>query len=276
MTSIKAGLSAYTEQARGRARLALPILVRQAESNEPITYGDLALEMGVHHRAIRHVLGYVRDEVCEPRGLPLLNVLVVNRETGVPGESFLPEGASERMSVEERRGRFQQELARLCSEDWGPLLQEFGLRHLHPKPRDLEDEARRYERRIRRSGVGEGPVHRRLKLWVAANPKALGLSRVTKHTIEYMHPSGDEADVLFERRSAPPAVVEVKVGERGELVKGIYQLVKYRALLSAERGQGKRFDVDAHLVAHAIPADIEALARRLQISIHAISPERVR
>ena len=34
-------------------------------------------------------------------------------------------------------------------------------------------------------------------------------------------------------------VVEVKGGkERDELVKGIYQAVKYRALMAAERGRG--------------------------------------
>lgn len=275
MSARWASTSEYTDLTRGRAAIALPILVRQAEMAEPITYGQVARELGVHHRAIRHVLGCIRDEVCAPRGLPLLNVLVVNADTGVPGDSFLPEGQSEHMTVEERRERFHQELAQLCSEDWGPLLRELGLRRLLPKSRDLEDEAREYELRLRRRGGGEGPVHRQLKLWVAANPKALGLSRISAHTVEYLHPSGDESDVVFERRGAPPVVVEVKVGERGELVKGVYQAVKYRALLGAERGHGRRFDVDAHLVAYAIPADIAALAARLRVQTHVIAPNTV-
>ena len=91
-----------------------------------------------------------------------------------------------------------------------------------------------------------------------------------KTTKEYLHPSGDECDVLFERRNTPPAVVEVKVGLLGEVVKGVYQAIKYRALLSAERGQGEPFEVDAHLVAHAIPPAVRALASKHNVETHII------
>ena len=73
------------------------------------------------------------------------------------------------------------------------------------------------------------------------------------------------------------AVVEVKNGERGELVKGVYQAVKYRALMEAEKGHGESYPVKAILVAFEIPEDIAAFAEKLGVrplSIQLSSVER--
>jgi len=66
------------------------------------------------------------------------------------------------------------------------------------------------------------------------------------------------------------AVVEIKGGERGELVRGIYQAIKYRALMAAEKGHGKDYPVSAYLVAHDIPDDIATFASKFQIQCHSI------
>ncbi len=47
-------------------------------------------------------------------------------------------------------------------------------------------------------------------------------------------------------------MVEIKNGDPGELVKGIYQAVKYRALMQDEKGHGNPALVDAILVAYSI------------------------
>lgn len=47
-----------------RARMALPILIRQAESQEPILYSNLALEMGMPNpRNLDYVLGCIGQTI---------------------------------------------------------------------------------------------------------------------------------------------------------------------------------------------------------------------
>ena len=75
-----------------RARIILPILVRQAESHQTITYGNLAKEIGIHHRVLRYPLDCIGNTIVElNRGLeeeiPQIQSVVVNQDTGMPGNS---------------------------------------------------------------------------------------------------------------------------------------------------------------------------------------------
>jgi len=73
-----------------RARLAWTVLISVAKSDKTITYGELGAQIGVHHRAIRHVLGPIQDFCMEsgPPSLPPLTILVVNLN-GRPGSGFI-------------------------------------------------------------------------------------------------------------------------------------------------------------------------------------------
>ncbi|MDR0854481.1 MAG: hypothetical protein LBN34_08950 [Clostridiales Family XIII bacterium] len=61
-----------------------------------VTYSEVAEYVGdkVGHEiapiSIAQPLGFIRDEICKKHNLPLINVLVVNKNTSFPGESFLP------------------------------------------------------------------------------------------------------------------------------------------------------------------------------------------
>jgi len=68
-------------------------LVKAAGDLRTVTYGELGDAAGIHHRHVRTRVGYIRDAVCRPRGLPWLSVLAVNAKTRRPGDSFLPSGA---------------------------------------------------------------------------------------------------------------------------------------------------------------------------------------
>jgi len=70
-----------------RAYLAWPILVAQAKSNKTITYKQLGDAIGIHHRAVRFVLGLIQD-YCMDEKLPPLTILVIN-QTGKPGGGFI-------------------------------------------------------------------------------------------------------------------------------------------------------------------------------------------
>jgi hypothetical protein len=71
-----------------------------AERMRTASYGEIAAAVGaeVGHEiapvSLRFPLGFIRDHVCRPRGLPWLNALAVNAATGLPGDSFLPDGVA--------------------------------------------------------------------------------------------------------------------------------------------------------------------------------------
>jgi hypothetical protein len=61
-------------------------------------------------------------------------------------------------------------------------------------------------------------------------------------------------------------VVEVKTEVlRSELVKGVFQAVKYRALVAAQRGKGEPHEVKAFLVAFQIPHEVAQYASCLSV-----------
>jgi hypothetical protein len=60
------------------------------------SYAEIAATIGraegreIAPVSLSHPLGFVRDHICRPRGLPWLNALAVNATTWLPGDSFLP------------------------------------------------------------------------------------------------------------------------------------------------------------------------------------------
>ena len=116
-----------TNNARDNAYRALPHLVYYAHLEKTITYGELGRRIGIHHRPVRFLLGYIRDEICRRRGLPLLNVIVVNKITRLPGQSFLPEDLSH-LTDEEYKRRFEEHRDEVFAyAGWDTLLRDLGL-----------------------------------------------------------------------------------------------------------------------------------------------------
>lgn len=70
-----------------RARLAWSVLAEVARNHETITYGQLGAAIGIHHRAVRYVLGPIQD-YCLEDDLPPLTILV-NNTAGMPGTGFI-------------------------------------------------------------------------------------------------------------------------------------------------------------------------------------------
>ena len=246
--------------------MALPHLVKAANAWKLLTYGELAQKIDTHHRAINHVLGYIRDEICIPRNLPLINAIVINAGNDLPGKSWLPEG-TDHLSDEEYEQKFIEFRDEVFSfTGWEDLLHELGLKPLENSPTDLNEIGRAYTDVLSRRGSGgEGERHLKLKEYVASNPKEIGLPETSIAEMEYHFISGDFGDVVFDLGEGNWAVAEIKNGQQGELVKGVYQAIKYQALLKAEKGQGKPCSVDAVLVAYSIPSEIQFFAAQFGI-----------
>ncbi len=116
---------------------------------------------------------------------------------------------------------------------------------------------------------------RQLKKWVAQNPHVIKSKIPFKAgTTEWLFASSDRVDVMFEHVDGC-AAVEVKAAEAAdaELERGIYQCVKYQALLRAElKAEGKVPNGSAALITERdLPADLQNLADLLGVAVYAVA-----
>lgn len=262
-----------TEKTLSGAKDALPHLVYYAQIRETLTYEKLGNLIGRHPRfALSHILGYIRDKICIPKGLPLINAIVVRKYKGLPGVGFLP-GGTKGLSKEEYRQKFEELRDEVFNCDrWDDLLKELGLKAIRKTPEDLDREAAEYIEVSKRAGGGESEEHKQLKKYIVRNPSILELSPDKEPETEFQFLSGDLCDVVMDLGKEGWAVIEIKQGQRGELVKGIYQAIKYRALMQAQEGRGQACNVKAFLVAYRIPFDIREYAERFGIGCREVTP----
>lgn len=72
-----------------RAQQIWLILTCKALNRQTLTYGSLAAMLGFEGAGtLAHLLGHIMH-FCSENGLPPLTVLVVNQETGLPGEGLV-------------------------------------------------------------------------------------------------------------------------------------------------------------------------------------------
>ncbi len=117
-----------------RARRALPILVRRAQIREPMTYGDLAFELGMPNpRNCNYVLGCIGvtllDLNDQSPGLnaPPIETIVVGKDTGQPGggvDHFLDSGTVD--APRDDRVRIEHDKV-FQFDRWGEVLEKLGL-----------------------------------------------------------------------------------------------------------------------------------------------------
>lgn len=73
---------------KARAFKIWDILKYQAKNRKPITYGELAKKIDIHHRAVRFPLGLIQ-KYCIDHNLPPLNILVINKNSSKPGSGYI-------------------------------------------------------------------------------------------------------------------------------------------------------------------------------------------
>jgi hypothetical protein len=223
-----------------RARAALPILVRQAKARETICYADLAAEMRIPNpRNLNFVLGSVGQSLLklareQGKDIPPIQCLVVNKADGLPGEGvgfFINKVAYKAMSKRQRHAEVDAQLKKIFDyPHWDSVLTAFSMQ---PATQDFSKIVREAAKGGR--GGGESEDHKQLKTHVATNPDILGLrASIANGVNEYILPSGDKLDVLF-REGDEWIAVEVKsrISDDADLVRGLFQCVKYHAVLEA-------------------------------------------
>jgi hypothetical protein len=102
---------------RARAERVWPILVDTSRLRMTITYGDLSSKVGLHHRAARHFLAFIQEQM-RVRKLPPIQALVVNQRTREPGAG---------LAVAHTGKAWQRQLAKVYAHRW-PTHAPFGRR----------------------------------------------------------------------------------------------------------------------------------------------------
>ena len=261
-----------------RAQMALPILVRQAKASQTITYGELAQELEMPNpRTLNHVLDEIGKWVLElgqrwNEKVPAIQAIVVNKDTGLPGEGFGefapdPKGFK-RATMRERKQIVDVMLLGVYQyKKWDEVLKACGLEPTSAPLKTFPMVDPQYAQ----GGRGEGEAHRTLKEAVAAHPEWLRLPRAFgPGQTEVVLRSGDRVDVVFTNASQRIAV-EVKAAGvlEQELIRGIFQCVKYAAVLEAEASANQvQIDCRAILVLGGVlPKSLHSLRTTLGVDV---------
>ncbi len=263
---------------QARARKALPILVRQAKAWHPIVYGQLAHELGMPNpRNLNYVLGAIGNSLLElgriwNSRVPAIQALVINKQTELPGEGlswFVPDAAEFlRAPLSQRRQIVDAMLGEIyLYKRWDAVLKHFGMKPL-PAPAETLPPV---ETVAGFGRGGEGEAHRRLKERIASDPTLVGLepSFATRDTEVPLY-SGDRLDVQFKYRRRRVAI-EVKPASAplGDLIRGIFQCVKYLAVMEAEERM-RNSDVQCSVMlalGEAFPETLASLRSTLGINV---------
>lgn len=129
-------------------------------------------------------------------------------------------------------------------------------------------------------GGGESEAHRQLKEWVSENPISVGLSEEAFGLTEQLLPSADRIDVFFVTETTVTAVeIKPQFSSAADLNRGIYQCVKYKALLKAIESLGNKRDVLVKLaIGGELPNELKSKAEALKIDVverlNATAPEK--
>lgn len=273
------------------ARKALPILVAHVLQQQdgvmvPITYLRLAELLGRRNkhgepwaRGLGLVLGRVtglidsvRSELAEaPPYLTSVVVLSSGTNAGLPdkGVSSVWPGY-ESLSKQEKAAKLAAEFQRIMAygSRWIEVIRLIGL------PAAAPPEA--FFGRPSKGGWrgGESDAHKALKDYVLRHPELVGASADWEAQVEYPLRSADELDVMFR---SPQRWVGVEVKSRvsdgnfTDYERGIYQVVKYRAVLEAQaRVEHPKGAPEVHVILvleRSLPKPYRALAEALAVKV---------
>ena len=238
-------------------------------------YGELAREMGISNaRTLNYTLESIGHALLDlgrrwDRQVPPIQGLVINKLSECPGAGFAFFAPNAKDFKEATRRRRRLIVDSMLDEvfnfrDWGQVLDTFEL------PRAVVELPPADEISVH-GGGGEGAEHKRLKEVVSVNPQLIGLPKsLGPGKVEANLRSGDSLDVLFSDSNRRIAV-EVKGASApvSEVIRGLFQCVKYEAVLDAEaRVAGSRADCEAVLaLGGSFPGEQTPLRHTLRVKV---------
>lgn len=128
---------------------------------------------------------------------------------------------------------------------------------------------------LRYGRSGEGGNHKKLRLWVKNNPaEVIAGLRGVKPKTEVPLDSGDRVDVVYYCNGKTVAIeVKSSDSDQNDLKRGIYQCVKYQAVLCAQyRAKNKKRVVSSLLVTQReLDDELIELAKKLNVEHKVVS-----
>ena len=156
---------------------------------------------------------------------------------------------------------------------WLDVLEELGLSPIAPLNTQYERITEDHH-----GGSNESEAHKRLKYYVAEHPESVRLKKsLAPGKTEHRLPSGDIPDVLFQDPNCRIAVeVKSRKSNKNDLRRGLFQCVKYRALLRACRSlEGETYEADALLaIEGSLPKELIAVRNTLGIRVESVKVKR--
>lgn len=260
-------------------------LISAAKAGTKITYRTavhrLMQECGFNQifpTRMGYVAGTAMNNILEKEpSAPLLNVLLVRQDTHLPGDGaagYLADRYPDETWLKKNKPsekwpeRWEKIVRRAAGEvyaytHWEGLYKRIYKRGL-PKSaavRAVEKDGLRYGRK------GEGENHKALRLWVKNSPRKINRRfHGVRAETEYQLLSGDRVDVVYFSKNGIVALeVKSKDSNSEDIRRGIYQCVKYRAVLCA-MPVGHGFPVESWLVTETdIDKDLKDEARKLKV-----------
>jgi hypothetical protein len=246
------------EWSHSYARKSLPVLVARAEKYRgrpdaeipDFTYGDLAAEVASrgHALPIKDALGSIGHalKALEKRPdwkfgeIPPIQLMVWSSGKGSPGDSAfsfinISRQAVEKMTPGDRRFAARQVRDKILNyPHWREVLAKLRLK---PPTLDLP-EIREVTAELEASRGGpESEAHKRLKHYIGSHYQLIGVRGKFAASFEVILLSGDKADVMLDNAASCERIcIEVKshISLDSDIIRGIFQCVKYRALLAAQ------------------------------------------
>ena len=235
------------------AEQMIPVLVSWAqEKRSPQYYGTLSKAIGHGTARIGRQLGVIAKVIrdlnsASHKDVPLLNALVINQNSKRPGDGLgdVIDGYYEWDEKKKNQEAHNLNAKAYAYKDWPWVLKALGLM---PYTGSSEESIRKGNYK---KGDSEGPYHKALKEFILNHPDQFSISNVKEKENEHVLLSGDRLDVYFKLKDGKQIAIEVKsrISDDADILRGIYQCVKYKAVLSAEcLAHGENGNVDAFLV----------------------------
>ena len=234
----------------------IPVLIRWAQGawDKPHYYSDLSAAIGHKTNQIGAAIGIVQDIIDDIKSqtnrkdIPTLNCLVYSMSTNLPSDGFdyvIPNYS--KLSNDSKRGEVDKLNYIAHKYDW-----DWVLKYLKLKPSNIFEASQIKELKTAHFGSGgEGMEHKSIKEFIKQHPASIGIKNVKNAKTEYDLLSGDRLDVYFECSRNKHFAIEVKpsFSSDAEITRGIFQCVKYQAVMDAMRVvENKNYDNDVLLV----------------------------
>ncbi len=219
----------------------IPVLVRWAQGtwDKPHYYSDLSTAVGHKTSQIGKVMEIIQDSFDNlqkrtGKRIPTLNSLVCSKSTGIPSDGFdyVIKDYS-KLSLDSKKGEVRMLNLQAHQYDWNWVLDSLGLQPAKIFSSDDLSEMKKTNYDI----GGEGTEHNLIKEYICSHPESIDIKKVILAKTENTILSGDRLDVYFECKGNKHIAVEVKPSSSPEydITRGIFQCVKYQAVMDAAR-----------------------------------------